>query len=178
MRIISKQRDYYDSGAAYGIDITNVFHRVEEYPPYLDNCPIQRPWRVRPRALQGFQIFVAGKVYQGLAYKHAYFLAWENFVSYVPQYEDTSYLSDYFKVYPSNYQDHAIVTFTRDDWGAELTINCCDLKSYGLSQIVDSTTLSHEIDQWLSNKKSKPLIEVSDSIKIAKHGFDKRSFRH
>ena len=64
--------------------------------------------------------------------------------------------------------------FTRN-----LVLNGDNLVIYGLQRIVDSTTMFHNVDQWVSimNDPTRKMIEISDKDKIAKHGMDKTSFR-
>ncbi|AVH85031.1 hypothetical protein RsoM2USA_102 [Ralstonia phage RsoM2USA] len=54
------------------------------------------------------------------------------------------------------------------------------LKEVQFYKVMDSYTAFQEIDMWIGGvlpKDGPPMIEVTDKDKVAKHGFDKHSFR-
>lgn len=62
---------------------------------------------------------------------------------------------------------------------AEVIINPC-LKDLGFYKAVDPYTACQEIQMFISGvlgNNGKDIIDISDTSKIAKHGFDKMSFR-
>lgn len=101
------------------------------------------------------------------------------------------------KITPDEYQfliDNRIVTalfdectevgsnsygFNRDneDW----IINGDNLKSVSLARVLDPYTCFQEISMWVGGvlpRNPNPMVEITDDkIKVAKHGFDKWSFR-
>lgn len=68
------------------------------------------------------------------------------------------------------------------DIGADLTvcINSDRLKDYEFYQRVDAWSAMQEISMWVSGvlpSSARPMVQIADKDKIAKHGFDKWSFR-
>lgn len=60
-----------------------------------------------------------------------------------------------------------------------LEINMPTLKDIGLYKVLDPATTHMEINAWVSGvlPSSKPILTLSNDDRIAKAGFDKRSFR-
>lgn len=65
-------------------------------------------------------------------------------------------------------------------FGAAVTLDP-ELKSLGFATVVDPYTAFQEISMYLTNVigiPENPTVDVDDASKIAKHGYDERSFRH
>ena len=59
-------------------------------------------------------------------------------------------------------------------------INSDRLKDYEFYQRVDAWSAMQEISMWVSGvlpSSARPMVQIADKDKIAKHGFDKWSFR-
>lgn len=59
-------------------------------------------------------------------------------------------------------------------------VNSYHLQNIGFASVVDGYTAHQEIMMWIGNMKTEPenMVHITDdSVKIAKHGFDKWSFR-
>jgi hypothetical protein len=63
--------------------------------------------------------------------------------------------------------------------GVTVTVNP-ELKSLGFPRVMDTFSAFQTLSQYLTNVlgiKPNPTLEVDDSVRIAKHGFDAKSFR-
>jgi hypothetical protein len=74
------------------------------------------------------------------------------------------------------------IMLTEQDSTGEMgwRVNCDGLKDVGFPKVVDPYTLFQELDMWVSGvlgMPANPTVTVSNDIKIAKHGFDRFSFR-
>lgn len=70
----------------------------------------------------------------------------------------------------------AIYDGTQKKW----KINCDGLKELQFFRVFDATTAFQELDMWMSGAlgmPGNPMVEVSDDIRMQKHGMDKWSFR-
>lgn len=77
--------------------------------------------------------------------------------------------------------DAPVLEFRNTDHGSEvkITVNP-ELKSLGFPKVMDSFTAFQTVSQYITNIlgiKPNPTLEVDDSVRIAKHGFDAKSFR-
>lgn len=59
-------------------------------------------------------------------------------------------------------------------------LNCAGLKELQFYKVFDAVSAFQELDMWMSGAlgmPGNPMVEISDTDRIAKHGYDKWSFR-
>ena len=57
--------------------------------------------------------------------------------------------------------------------------NGYNLKECGFAHFMNGMEVNQEIEMWINGPMHKSdMIELSDEVKVHKHGFDKKSFRH
>lgn len=244
MRIISKLKDYYDNGAAFGIDTSVVYERK---PFQVDGC---HPWyktidgsikrfrrtgnhyiRYNKSRQSGnrfrnfkytdfrygtFSIIICDKEYHAVRIvdlsptkdlNSPFIIFWkqEDFNNWLKEVIPHQYfnienplehISDTWGVSASikapNQISDEMKEFMLTNRIVSIThvlsplqtletfeINTDQLIEYGIQKIIDSTTMFHEIDQWVSmmHDPSRKMIKVSDKDRIIKHGMDETSFR-
>lgn len=243
MKIVSKFKDYYDIGLAYGIDPLCVYVRETERVPWQGKVPDKRwgrtgdiksnpTWFERlltnediqsfisnsPRGLDFALVLFCGKAYvcapfdadrrYGQPAKHYYDA--ESLIGAIKDsrnFYDKQLLDDgRFSMFGTN-EDRMRLSFglpeklTKDfidsvlvNLGQPILVMyvtgytsepyCVvnpELKSMGFASVVDPYTAFQEVSMYLTNFigiKPNPTVTVSDSVKVAKHGFDSKSFRH
>lgn len=239
MRIISKIKDYYDSGAMFGVDMSTVYERkpltVDTKHPfhkrlngtvskfYLGYGNHIRYKTGKTRHSTEYTDYLHGKnsiIVYGKRYK--FFWAYNNNYrsslhgEFLFFWNETDLLKWLEELIPADYFDSEILgkhlTIGSEPWdkvfsitsisdnlktymlenrivsishnfdsilGDDVVINTDNLRRYGIQKVVDSTTMFHEIDQWVSMMQdpSRKMVDISDKDKIVKHGMDETSFR-
>lgn len=142
-------------------------------------------------------IWLTGTMYRGIAFNfdNEHMVCWtkEEFLKFVETKKikmskfwymrDRLTLDQYFT--PTQHTNPALIdkkivvatNFVKDEW----KINGFDLKDFQFYKVKDVYTCYQEIDMYVSGILAFPganIIEITDNnVKIAKHGFDKWSFR-
>jgi len=203
MRIISKFHDYYDSVQRQGMDKDVVY--VRQKKEILIKCDsrvcdrgIARTGTVRLKYLgfcgQIYRIYVIETVgYSHITYDYEEFKEVSLGLGVTNKYdfgrskwwpgrfqefrdENTDYLLELF-------HKHQVPLFLLEPSQVRekqmLTLNPV-LKEYDFQTVKDTYTAYQDIYQYVSGVLNSPenkMVKISDQDKIAKHGFDKHSFR-
>lgn len=191
MKIISTFKDFYDSGLKYGHDELIKYVRKTEperaiqHPFKLSEIKLpERSWR--NDYLHSF--LIAGKRYDfhytskyadnGLYKSFAEFIKPDDSRLVTPYLVESQDYIDLHREYKSpilrinRYETHPYPTV--------VTVNPC-LRLNDLQKFFNPTLLYQEIEMFIPAylHETPPMIQISDVMKLQKHGFDKKeSFRH
>jgi hypothetical protein len=202
VRIISKQKDYYDFGMCYGIDPKLVYERknrklTKEEHVVLSTLNLPRIiYNGVNRANKGYELGLGfcGKLYRFIKWDSPSCCIWtyEDYIQYNGEsdyswnrnsqqefFTITDIDDKYFKIVNS-----PIFLIVNEFWNTLTFFNTSEvnpnLKEIGFHNIMDATTCFNEISQYIGNvlNASPEMIKVSDKEKLIKSGFDNKSFKN
>jgi hypothetical protein len=202
IRIISKQKDYYDFGMCYGIDPKLVYERMnrkmtkEEFE-VLSTIKLGRiVYTFWNDGTKGYELGLGfcGKLYKFVKWDSpsCYIWTYEDFVKYdgksehnwtkqseIDFFQPTVLDDKYFKLVDSPIFLIANETRVEMEYFNRSEVDP-NLKEIGFHNIMDATTCFNEISQYIGNVLNAPpeMVKVSDKERIHKAGFDNKSFKN
>ena len=199
--------DYYDSALAYGQDSEVVFVREHKeisdrdcplYAGYPHSIIKGRAWSdnntlnykdpalgVTTLVLLPISIYVAGKHYGGLRVVREMgseilnvFWRYDDFVAWLAGFDrEVAKPSKRYKWEKADTEKDVFPIM----WQCNSAENGKSLKDYGFPKAIDPYTLFQEISMFVGGvipRNPNPMVEITDdTVKLAKHGFDKWTFR-
>lgn len=191
MRIISKFHDYYD-GVTCGIHDPGIVWERNRQEKYVQTVPFA-PAPFYSACYDHQYLLFCGKFYHRLLeYSGAHGVAghpwnkihrksnarWRLYIRSIEDEFESQYGLEKWNDFCVE-QKTPTILFTHCDREYFMVLNP-SLKDLEFFRVYDAYTCYQQLEQWVDNHlvhAQRPQVTLSDEMKIAKHGFDKYSFR-